>query len=579
MNQLDLSNQRSEILTQLSSLLIHVGDEYRAKNETELEEVRRTFPPIEHSLWRRASFLCGIFGLFMWDKLQDATERDALWSCLLWSVSYEQHFQRRFTSQRLRSLLNVFSTPLATDEGWVEAAWAQLEHLVPVLERPGLATLKRFLAGLEAKPQPTKLLNAIDDRLTALPKDLTRPKAKAPSTPKPSEGIDPEDALVFPAFEKTWDFLDKSKERSNREEVSRASEDPTEIGRLEFLARIVAKNVIWRLTHSSAEASNDQLESAILLAGFATRYAIGKAAAEARRCQLLLRGLLGMRHHSLDPESFASELEGLSEGLSEGISGGKRQLEMETWTDLAGLVTRHLSDRRINLDYPDKVEADAWVRVFAARTDKIDALAREGLVAECEEHGVASSLSLEILKHGKVTRIGDEPGASVPLAFLAADQRADFEDNVRNGRLNEVRASLKGGRKALFSLLSRALADESYRHLQCPRRPLRPRKNPRLFENARKLVDSDLRDDRRKALSILEAIERDTGHPDYKRLAAEWVLFARARALGPVRVVKQWEDHRKGQPSWEEIWNLAVFYLQTSSSARALSVLEPGVHD
>ena len=573
MRQTGLSDRRSQVLADLKLLLPHVGTKHRSKNTAELQAVKSADPPIEDTSWGRVSFLCGTYGRFMWEKLSHAQDRDALWACLLWSVSYEQHFQPRFTSQRIKSLLNVFSTPFSTNQEWVQQAWEDLQQLVQDLQGPALRTLRRLLAEVRTQPPPAELVVAIDERLEEVREEQPGYEDRSP-LPAAPEGLDTDDAPVFAALDKTWDFLDKRKEHRNREQVTTAAENPDKVGQLEFLARMVAKNVIWRLTHGTADVSNDQLESAIQLSDFAGRHAKGKALHEARRYQTLLRGVLGMRHHSLDPESFAGEVDSLSEGLP----AGKEKLERGTWTDLAALVRFHLDKRRVDFDYPDKVEAEAWIRVFAARPDKIDALAREALVAECEEHGVANTLALEILKQGRISQPGDDPSEATPLAFLAAGAREEFEDNVRNGRSADVRESLRGGREALLSSLSRVLADESYRHMKPPRRAFRPKKgNFRLFEKARTLIGSEQREDRRKALSIFESFEREATHPDYRRLAGEWLLFARARALGPVRVVKQWEDHRKSQPSWEEIWNLAVFYLQTSSPGRALSVLDPGI--
>jgi hypothetical protein len=171
------------------------------------------------------------------------------------------------------------------------------------------------------------------------------------------------------------------------------------------------------------------------------------------------------------------------------------------------------------------------------------------------------------------------PSARSLLAFFTDEQQQDFFAFLRAGRLDNINHLLQQVRRSLLVSLCQQLQAAGPLDNQAPRRPIRlGKKHADRFLEARRLLAGTHSQDQQQALRLFEQGARETTHPDYTQLAREWLLYARAVIQGSPRVIDQWEsDLQRHVASWEECWNLALFYQQTGYPGEALRVLRPGL--
>lgn len=171
------------------------------------------------------------------------------------------------------------------------------------------------------------------------------------------------------------------------------------------------------------------------------------------------------------------------------------------------------------------------------------------------------------------------PAARDLLDFFTDAQCEEFFASLRAAHLETVRQLLLDARRPLLVSLCRELLAAGPLEYQEPRRPIRlGRKQADRFAEAYRLLTSPRSHEQQLALRLFEMGARETTHPDYVQLAREWMLYARAVVQGSPRVIDDWEsDLQHALASWEESWNLALFYQQTGYPAEALRVLRPGL--
>jgi hypothetical protein len=171
------------------------------------------------------------------------------------------------------------------------------------------------------------------------------------------------------------------------------------------------------------------------------------------------------------------------------------------------------------------------------------------------------------------------PAARKVLSFFTDEQCQDFFACLRAARLASINRLLQQVRRPLLVALCQELLAAGPLDNQAPRRPIRlGKKNADRFAEARRLLSSPRPHEQQIALRLFEQGARETTHPDYAPLAREWMLYARAVVQGSPRVIDEWEsDVQRDIASWEECWNLALFYQQTGYPAEALRVLKPGL--
>lgn len=172
-----------------------------------------------------------------------------------------------------------------------------------------------------------------------------------------------------------------------------------------------------------------------------------------------------------------------------------------------------------------------------------------------------------------------EPAVRELLGFFTDEQCQDFFASLRAARLEAVNQLLQAVRRPLLASLCQVLLAAGPLVYQEPRRTIRlGKKHADRFSEAHHLLSSTRSDEQQVGLRLFEQGARETTHPDYALLAHEWMLYARAIVRGSPCVVDDWESLvQRDMASWEERWNLALFYQQTGYPAEALRVLEPGL--
>ncbi len=180
--------------------------------------------------------------------------------------------------------------------------------------------------------------------------------------------------------------------------------------------------------------------------------------------------------------------------------------------------------------------------------------------------------------------VAHEPAALAPavrelLGFFTDEQCQDFFASLRAARLEVVNQLLQAVRRPLLASLCQVLLAAGPLIYQEPRRTIRlGKKHADRFSEAHHLLSSTRPNEQQVGLRLFEQGARETTHPDYARLAHEWMLYARAIVRGSPCVVDDWESLvQRDMASWEERWNLALFYQQTGYPAEALRVLKPGL--
>ena len=563
----ELSAQRAIIGSNLRALLPFVAIAHREKNKNLFESAATNPPSLEDGLWANIAYVTGVYGKIMSQHPLNSDQRLGMWQALVWAVWYERCFRTKMIDQRLQELM-IFLKKCLGDAAFLTDALDDLESLVDVLNLANLKKMRDALSEATSTPKAAQLREKLDERIAKAP---VPPSTQSTQAARPDTEVSVEQ--VIPAIESLWGFLDRRLETENRAIVNAARRGPQTldvIQRLAHLAGVISGNVAYRYTHGG-NLSGEQLLSTILLATFSAHHSRDRDRflKITRQHLSLLEGLERMRTHSLDPALFINELQQEFGTRDQGES-------TNVMSELIATATHYLAEQR-QAGVADRVEAEAWVRAFST-VEGLSPTEREQFVAEVKKHGVANSIALQRVEAGSQGEHGrrQEQG---PLAFLGEERRKEFLESIRNNRLVRMREILRESRQSLLSALSRVLAVQSFQEIQPPQRSIRirGRNTADQFPEARRLIMSQDINQQKKALSLFEQAVRETSHRDFVHLAREWLLFAQARVHGAFMVVADWEEDRKVKTSWEEIWNLAGFYVQMGEPARALNVLKPGV--
>jgi NYN domain len=567
-----LTEHRLPMLNDLLALIPFVDEARSAKNQAQFERNVQTLPPIEDDSWGHIAFITGIYGRYMWKHPLSPQQKQGMWQALLWAVRYEQFFRPKMVNDRCGELLN-FLNGSAHDNSFLTYALEDLYHLINDLNVITLKKLHERLSKVMLVPQEIvqQLQADLQERITTTPL-LSVPLHSAPQT-ETTEALELDQVLQ--AIEQLWPLLDKKTESRNHaifQQAHQAPQEPQATQNLAILASFISRNALYRYTHEStlpgSTLSDRQLQQIILLSHFAATHSTDSAAPY---CYALFTALQHMHHHSLDSSSLINELK------AQLVDKMFAKTEAEIWSDFLGLVTRHLAEQR-KIGMLDTAEAETWIQV-AADLPHIDKVVQERFLTEVRLRRICDSLALQKIQNSIVQQ-PEGSKISFPLAFLGEERSKEFLESIREARLAQVGAILQQARQPLLSSLSQVLSLSTFNELLPPRRSLhiRSKSGVDLFPTAKSQILSDNQADWRLALPIFEQGERETTRRDYKSLAREWSLFAQARVYGPIKVVGRWEEDRsKGVASWEEIWNLAVFYVKIKQLAKALEVLTPGV--
>jgi hypothetical protein len=567
-----LTEQRLPILHQLLSLIPFVDEARSAKNRAQFERNAEILPPIEDDSWGHIAFITGIYGRYMWKHPLSAQQKQGMWHALLWAVRYEQYFRPKMVNDRCGELLN-FLNGSAHDDAFLAYAINDIYALIDDLNVITLKKLHERLAKVILVPPEVvqQLQSDLQRRISTLSQAVEATNAVASAETSEAQ----ETVLVMQAIEQLWPLLDKKTESRNHalfQQAHQAPQGPQAKHNLATLASFISRNALYRYTHESnlpgSTLSEKQLQQVILLSHFAATHSSDQTA---HYCNVLFTALQHMRHHSLDSSSLIGEL---TTQLEHNIA---TKTEAEVWSDFVALITRHLAEQR-KIGMLDTAEAETWIQVTATLLP-IDRAVLERFLTEVRLRKVHDSHALHQLQNNVVQQPQEDSNA-FPLAFLGKERSKELLDSIREARLEHVGELLQQARQPLLSSLSQLLLLSAFNELLPPRRSLHIRgaNGADLFPAAKSQILSANQADWRLALPTFEQGERETTRRDYKNLAREWLLFALARVYGPIKVVGRWEEDRnKGTASWEEIWNLAVFYVKIKQVARALEILAPGV--
>jgi hypothetical protein len=567
-----LTQQRLPILNHLLALIPFVDEARSAKNQAQFERNALTLPPIEDDSWGHIAFITGIYGRYMWKHPLSTEQKQGMWHALLWAVRYEQFFRPKMVNDRCGELFN-FLNGSAHDSAFLAYALEDLHSLIYDLNSITLRKLNERLAKLTLVPRGFvhQLQAYLQERITTAPL-LTVALTSAPRA-ETAEALEIDQ--VMQAIEQLWPLLDKKTESRNHALFQQAHQAPQETQskqNLAILANFISRNALYRYTHEGnlpgSTLSEQQLLQVILLSRFATEHSSDSIACY---CYVLFRALQHMRSHSLDPSSLINELK------TQFSHKTLAKTESEIWSDLFGLVTRHLTEQRKS-GLLETAEAEDWIQV-GANLPHISLAVLERFLTEARLHKVHDSPALHKMQTSIIQQ-PEENNVSYSLAFLGEERSKELLESIREAHLEHVGVILQQARQPLLSSLSQILSHNSFNELLPPRRPLhiRNKNGVDLFPTAKSQILSPNQSDWRQALPIFEQGERETTRRDYKNLAREWLLFAQARVYGPIKVVTRWEEDRsKGIASWEEIWNLTVFYVKIKQLAKALEILAPAV--
>lgn len=195
-------------------------------------------------------------------------------------------------------------------------------------------------------------------------------------------------------------------------------------------------------------------------------------------------------------------------------------------------------------------------------------------------------------KQAGVNRSAGQPGQMGGLdsrkwpGFWSEEQRRQFFASLRADRLEVINQLLLQTRQQILAALRAELLNTSALQYQRPRKsvPIRLESRhglePDRFAEAFRLLNSQKLKDQQTALRLFEQNMRENIRQEHELAAREWMLYARAIVQGSTRVAPDWErSFKRGEASWEEIWNLAYYHRRTNDLAEAVRVLTPGLDE
>ena len=569
-----LASQRQTILDDLLALISFVDEAHQAANQEQFACNAAAMPPIEDDSWGRIAFITGIYGRYMWKQPLSNAQRLRMWRALVWAVRYEQAFRPKLVNDRSAELF-IFLNGTSHDQDFLAHA---AQDVITLIQELHIATIKKLnerLAKLPSVPEEIvdQFRTLIEKRLAAASSTTQPPVSHLQSTTTTDDsGLE----QIIQAIEQCWPFLDKKAETSNRALFQQARymlHTPGGQKNLAVLAGSIVRQSLHRYLHESVTGSlllpDQQLQHILLLAQFVTSR---NADPHIDHCLFLLTSLQSWRQHAPNAFSFIDM-------AKKRYSSAKTDAHAPGfWGDVVRLVTHYLAERRITHTVIAG-EAEEWMQAISDIPDLSPADQKRFLI-EARRHYTQDSSTPKKVQEDFSKELDGVRHAQSPLTILGEEHGQEFLNSIRNSQLDRTEAILQDGRQALLAALGQFLADASFAEIQPPRRALhiRNRRGEDLFPTARNQILSSQPERWREALSAFEQGERETTRKDFKVIACEWSLFAQARVNGPVRVVPRWEEHRsQGTASWEEIWNLAVFYTKVDMFPRALEVLAPGV--
>lgn len=320
-----------------------------------------------------------------------------------------------------------------------------------------------------------------------------------------------------------------------------------------------------------------------------------------QRCQQLLHFLQGCAGDAVFVDEIMSDLDALCPYLERGslksmqtalqqLPGAPATLFERVGEQLA-LAEKRRQEQEAMAAAAHKKKEEQARQTSLHKSGRGEQWVPDSIAGKTTRHGIqkASHFDKKIQKASQLRAPGPQkrasgelaPGTRQLLSFFTEEQCMEFFASLRGAHLETLTRLLLDTRKQLLAALRQELLAGHEMEYQAPRRPIRlGKKQANRFAEARRLLASSRSSEQQAGLHLFEQGARETTHPDYQQLAREWMLYARAVAQGGHRAVNDWEsDLRHDKTSWEERWNLALFYWQTGHPEETLRILKPGLDE
>lgn len=320
-----------------------------------------------------------------------------------------------------------------------------------------------------------------------------------------------------------------------------------------------------------------------------------------QRCQQLLHFLQGCAGDTVFVDEIMGDLDTLCpylemsslksmQAILQQLPGTPAPLFERVGEQLA-LAEKRRQEREEEAARARKKKADLARQTSSRESGSGEQIAQDKIAGKATRHGsqktgLTDKKGQEVSSlraHSPQNRSQGElaPDTRRALSFFSEEQRVEFFASLRGARLETISHLLQDVRKPLLAALRQELLAGREMEYQAPRRPIRlGKKQANRFGEARRLLASSHSSEQQAGLLLFEQGARETTHPDYQQLAREWMLYARAVAQGGHRAVNGWEsDLRHEKTSWEERWNLSLFYWQTGHLEEPLRILKPGLDE
>jgi hypothetical protein len=547
----DLRRMGGIAAAHLQELLEFSEDRHKAANDALFKEAALAEASIDDPLWGKLAFIAGIYASAMARRPLNERQRVSMLHAAAWAVRYEVQIRPKFAKQRLQQTLSFIK--------------AGFEY--PFFRQESQSILSSIVDILDAK----LLAAALDDIAqlgVLIPSELSNLSAEIPNS---SDTLSSENDIAVKVSQ-LWRYLDRKHEAQNRRELSQLGNSlPTARIALAKLGGRILANMAYRYARRPSDVSAEDVDAALFLASDIVKSSSGEFRTRAAIATAIIRAVHDTRRGRLDRTSF---IEQFKKVLDEDNNG---------WNDLAEAISLTLAQMSPG-DSTKEIAID-WLRIFNNASESLTSTRKGEFVIEAKRHAPDSLLIGELAP----PLIADSESSS-PDRATAFGGIAELLNAYRRIDLAEIARILKANRSSLIAELSRKLANSNppFDSIIPPRRVLRmpsglgQRRGQDEFQEASRLLESSDEGDRRRACEIFEHLsEPRMGrrmHPDYRQLAREWTLYARARVRGLPSVFAEWDkDARSNAASWEAIWNLAVFHQRIGDLAAALNVLRPGL--
>ncbi|MDQ2714546.1 MAG: NYN domain-containing protein [Chloroflexota bacterium] len=382
----ELAEQRVAMVEYLQALLPCAAEEHRERNRTAFEKALVEMPPLADPFWWSLIPVVGAYALRMTQQPDSATRKYSMWRAFVWALWYERCFRPKRFKNCFKGCLRFFKECIEDADVLAEAL-RDLEALSQVLaaERcvDDLRRLQDALAEVPSSPAVIYLHQKIARQIATAA--TTSTTTLTPVTPAAIDAQEhpplPEGQRILAAIEGLWGFLDKKYAQQNRETFEQARREPETPQAMQQMARLagtISRNVVYRYTHGESIA-DEQVESAIALAGFSVRHSTDIYRKISQRHLFLLEGLQHMRGGSArEPADFTNQFKQKFCAREEDASAA--------WAEFVLLVTSYLAERR-TLNTADVTEVKIWARVFE-RVAELGQGERGLFMAEARRHAL-----------------------------------------------------------------------------------------------------------------------------------------------------------------------------------------------